>query len=113
MPCSGDKTKFCGGPDSLVIFTTSKAVHPSTGGGSIEPPTPPPTGPTTPAQQTPLGSSAPGWSVTPFCLRDGRDGKRLLSDRKDFNTAADGLTWAKCAAHCQGLNKGYDLAGVE
>lgn len=42
-------------------------------------------------------------------MRDNLDGKRVFQDRMDI----PGATQAACIDHCVGLNKGYDVAGIE
>lgn len=83
VPCSGDATSMCGGPQALQIFTTQ---------------------PKTDTTQT----ISTGWSSAPLCLADGINGARTFGDA---SYSSDKMTVESCTAFC--ASKGSNQAGLE
>ncbi|KAL7417095.1 hypothetical protein BDY24DRAFT_411854 [Mrakia frigida] len=83
VPCSGDSTAICGGPQALQIFTT------------------------TPKSDT-SSTIASGWTSAPLCLAEPADGSRLFQDASLFD---DKMTVAMCTDFC--ASKGSNQAGLE
>jgi hypothetical protein len=69
-PCSGDPTKICGGPDSLIIFTTNTA---------------------------PQKTLSNGWSTTFQCLKDGQFSLPSLSSLVGAISHAHAYPFSSCS----------------
>lgn len=84
MPCAGNSSEGCGGPNALFVF-----INPS-----------PPS----------VGTGLPnGWSVK-GCIAEPNGGRALSFDATSLIPAAD-LTNELCASTCSGLN--YTMSGAE
>lgn len=99
MPCGGDSTVTCGGPNGLQLYTGTpvKQVAPSSTSSAAATPT-------GPVLATDLPS---GWSAASTnCIQE-VSGRALTG----ATTASDDMTISKCIGFCSG--KGFKLAAVE
>ena len=95
MPCNGNSSEFCGGPNRLNVYQIEGGVIPS------------PTSSTRTASSTATATAVPsGWSYR-GCYVDNLNGRILLTQIPDDPD----LTVSSCIDACQ--DRGLSVAGLE
>lgn len=104
MPCSGDSTTTCGGPDAITLFQNPDITATSTTSAA-----PDATSSTTSATSAAATVALPsGWSAaSATCLAEGTNGRALAG----ASTADGAMTVTMCLNFCQ--SKGFQYAGIE
>ncbi len=103
MPCLGDSTTMCGGPDALSLFNNPSVTAPTTASSTTAITS------TTSAAPAPTTVALPdGWSVaSTVCLAEGTSGRALAG----ASTTSNSMTYAMCLGFCR--DKGFQYAGIE
>lgn len=103
MPCNGDASEMCGGPDRMNLWEWMGPDEPEPTPTSTSTPPAGPTGPTS--------VPYPGWSKV-GCYTDSTGGRALSGDLTADVTAESGpMDNRKCVEAC--AIRGYSLAGTE
>ena len=98
MPCNGNATQICGGPNRLSVFVF--------GNGNVTTAPSATATATTPAPTIVATALPTGWAYR-GCYSEGTEGRALLNQQPDSQSN----TVENCVATCVGLS--YGIAGLE